>query len=97
MADVFKERIKSVRGDLTYEQFAKELTKSGIPFGKAIVWRYENENDLHPGFSFYYAVAKVFNINLNWLIAGEGPMNINYDDLGKKKDNKLGKVRKGSK
>lgn len=76
MDDVFKERIRLIRGDLTYEQFANELTKSGLPFGKALVWRYENEKDLHPGFAFFYAVAKVFQINLNWLITGDGAVKI---------------------
>lgn len=74
MVDVFKERVKMIRGELTYEQFAKELTKSGLPFGKAIVWRYENEEGLAPGFAFYYAVARIFQINLNWLITGDGQM-----------------------
>lgn len=74
MTDVFKDRIRIIRGDLTYDQFAKELSKSGLPFGKAIVWRYENEKDLHPGFAFFYAVAKIFKVNLNWLITGEGDL-----------------------
>lgn len=85
MSDVFKDRIRMIRGDLTYEQFAQELAKSGIPFGKAIVWRYENEKELHPGFGFFYAVAKIFNINLNWLITGDGDMKISEKTIRKRK------------
>lgn len=72
--DVFKDRIRQIRGELTYEQFAKELTKSGIPFGKGNIWRYEHDANLNPSFGFFYAVAKIFKVNLNWLITGEGEM-----------------------
>lgn len=86
--DVFKDRIRQIRGDLTYEQFGAELTKSGFPFAKGNLWKYENDDSLRPSFAFFYAVAKIFNINLNWLITGEGPMKINYNISDQKKDNK---------
>ncbi len=90
--DVFKNRIKQIRGDLTYEQFAQELTKSGMPFGKGNLWRYENEATLTPSFAFFYAVGKRFNVNLNWLIVGDGEMLMSDYILKSKK-----RVPKGSK
>jgi len=87
--DVFKDRIKKIRGDLTFEQFAQELSKSGIPFGKGNVWRYENDANLNPSFGFFYAVAKRLNVNLNWLITGDGPMFINYNSSKSEKSSKM--------
>lgn len=67
-----KDRIRKVRGDLSHEQFGIELSKSGYIFTKGNLWRYEHDDNLKPSFAFYFAVAKIFNINLNWLITGEG-------------------------
>jgi transcriptional regulator with XRE-family HTH domain len=72
LAMKINERIRKIRGDLSHEQFGIELSKSGYTFTKGNLWRYENDDDLKPSFAFYFAVAKIFNINLNWLITGEG-------------------------
>ncbi len=72
--DLLKDRIKRVRGVLTYEQFGKELSKSGFQFTKGNLWRYENDDDLKPSYNFFVAVRQVFKINLNWLIVGAGDM-----------------------
>lgn len=70
----FKDRVKLIRGELSYEQFGVELSKSGYPFKKGNLWRYENDSNLKPSYAFFYAVCKVLNVNLNWLILGEGNM-----------------------
>lgn len=67
-----KDKIKKIRGDLTYEQFGTELSKSGYAFTKGNLWRYEHDDNLKPSYNFYYAVALVFDVNLNWLIADQG-------------------------
>ncbi|HRE40604.1 MAG TPA: helix-turn-helix transcriptional regulator [Ignavibacteria bacterium] len=67
------ERIREVRTDnnLNYSQFARELSFSGINFEHSNIRKYEM-GEVLPSSYFYYAIQKIFEINLNWLICGIG-------------------------
>lgn len=65
--DTIGKRIKFIRGDKTQSCFAKEL---GIGNHTGIS---HYERDVYePGSSFLAALARIKNVNLNWLVTGDG-------------------------
>lgn len=71
------ERIKQIREKLGYSQreFAKLL---GIESGSYVGYEYGRRR---PPFILLDAISKQFNVNLNWLISGEGPMFLNEQNV----------------
>jgi len=60
------ERIKHIRGSLTQIQFCREL---GIYRNTLQTWE---ANKCFPDFESLLKLHKIFKININWLISGEG-------------------------
>ena len=71
-------RIKEVRIDknMTIRDFATSLSIEGKNIDRGNISRYENDL-ISPTFDFFYCLLKVFNVNLNWLICGNGEI---YND-----------------
>lgn len=61
-------RLKTIRGNKTQSRFSTEI---GIPL--TTLGRYERGENF-PDIEFIYNIAKKFNISLEWLISGIGPM-----------------------
>ena len=80
------DRIKIIRGSLTFEKFAEMLTKQGHTFDKGNLSKYE-KGKVKPSSDFYSAIAKI-GINVNWLLTGEGEMYAK-DCTGKKGDSAI--------
>ncbi len=70
LLDEFRRRLKETRHVLgmTQDEFAKELAVS-----KPTYVRYE-AGEMMPKAGFLTALINKFNVNLNWLLAGEGDM-----------------------
>lgn len=66
-------RLKEIRGDRTMESFASLLRST-----KQNISRYEKDFVL-PGVEFLTNLSKAENININWLLTGEGNMHSVYD------------------
>lgn len=61
-------RIKSVRGDISQDDFAARLGVS-----KAAIGSYER-NVSTPGSAFIISICEHFNVQHEWLLVGTGPM-----------------------
>jgi len=66
------DRIRVVRGELSFGQFAEKLSNQDYTVYKGNVRKYE-VGTVVPTTDFYVRIAKVFGISLNWLILGDGP------------------------
>ncbi|MGE5342692.1 MAG: helix-turn-helix domain-containing protein [Candidatus Omnitrophota bacterium] len=66
----FGARLKLIRQNLkmNQDQFSKELN-----FANTAISGFEN-GKYGPGFDFFYNIVKRFNVNLNFLLFGEGTM-----------------------
>lgn len=73
-------RLKFLRGEMNYVEFAKliETTRQNIT-------RYENE-EVIPGGEILSNICKKLNVNLNWLLTGEGEPYIKPEPLKKDKN-----------
>ena len=60
------ERIKYIRGSLTKTEFCREL---GIFRNTLQTWE---ANKVFPDFKSLLKLHKIFEVNINWLISGEG-------------------------
>lgn len=72
--DTFEDRFRSLRGDLTQEEFANRI---GIT--KQKVSNYE-KGIVKPTFDVFALMASRLKINLNWLITGKGDPYISNAD-----------------
>lgn len=70
-------RIAQVRGNKSLSQFARELSEvnKNINFEHSNIRKYE-AGDILPSTNFYIAVLKRYNVNINWLLTGEGDKKI---------------------
>jgi len=69
-------RLKTLRGDLTMDQYASRLGVS-----KTTVFNYE-KNRRAPDVTFLLKILEIHNnISPNWLLTGEGPINRDADQL----------------
>jgi transcriptional regulator with XRE-family HTH domain len=59
-------RIKQVRGGLSREDFAAKLS-----IDKSSIQRYENDENIPKG-DVLQKIHKQFNVNINWLLTGQG-------------------------
>ena len=75
------DRIKYIRKqfNLSVKEFAENLSRNKIKVDRGNVSRYENDL-IKPSFDFFYAMNKIYGVNLNWLITGEGSVFINEKD-----------------
>lgn len=74
------ERIREIRGNLSQNEFARRLNVS-----QSSVGRYEH--DSVPDANFLKAIYTEFEVNLNWLVSGEGPRFLNEkSNLGGRED-----------
>lgn len=71
-------KIKIIRGDLSLQKFADKLSRDGFTVYKGNIKKYEDEIIL-PSTQFYQSLVVAFNINLNWLLTGNGKMYIDND------------------
>ena len=60
------DRLKFIRGSLTKIEFARA---SGINRNTLLQWE---TNKLFPNFEKLQKIHKIFKVNINWLISGEG-------------------------
>ncbi len=60
------ERIKSIRGNLTQKEFAKQINAD-----QSTVQNWENKNKLPKG-DILQRIQEIFNVNINWLLTGDG-------------------------
>jgi len=69
-ADDFAGRVKAIRKEvkLLQEEFCKKLNISSTQLSKI-----EN-GKTKPGHGFYFNIVKEFDVNLDYLLFGEGPM-----------------------
>jgi transcriptional regulator with XRE-family HTH domain len=69
-ADEFAGRVKAIRKEvkLRQDEFCKKLDISSTQLSKI-----ENGKN-KPGHGFYYNIVREFNVNLDYLLFGEGPM-----------------------
>ena len=70
---MFTERLKQIRGNLSYRGFAELLSKYGYSIDAANISKYEKGKVL-PGTEFYMAVIRL-GYSVNWLLNGIGLMN----------------------
>lgn len=77
MKNEIKDRIKSLRGNLTQDEFAKYLG-----FHKSYISNYES-GKIKPTTEFYLSLATKLNVNLNWLITGNEYKFISSEDISK--------------
>ena len=71
----FKDRIKKVRGELTQKNFALRL---GVHEGT--IQLYEGGNI--PKGDILLRINRKFNINIHWLLTGQGPMRVEGVEYG---------------
>ena len=67
------DRIKKIRGSLSREEFALKL---GID--KSTIQRYENDDNIPKG-DILQQIHDEFNVNINWLLTGNGDPGISND------------------
>lgn len=60
------DRIKFIRGSLTQTQFARALNINRNTLGG---WE---TNKIFPNFEKLQKIHKIFKVNINWLLSGEG-------------------------
>lgn len=71
MSPGFSNRLVRIRNDKSQTEFADYL---GIE--QTHISRYENDK-AKPGFDFLKILSEKTNVNLNWLLTGEGDMYVN--------------------
>ena len=67
------ERIKHLKGNLSQKDFAEK-----IGAGSSAICAWENNESL-PGSKYLEAIHRVFGVDINWLLTGEGEPYINKD------------------
>lgn len=82
--------------EMNIKQFAERLSKFGKKIDRGNISRYIN-TDLKPSSDFYIAMSVILDVNINWLLTGEGkPYMSDYVEkrdafLSKKKTSKHSK------
>jgi transcriptional regulator with XRE-family HTH domain len=71
--DIIKKRLCEIRGKKTYEKFADDI---GI--ARTTYMRYEKGEA--PSFELLYKLCTKLNININWLLSGNGSKFISPQD-----------------
>lgn len=67
------ERIRFIRGKLSLERFGEILSKNSknVKFDSGHLSKFEREV-VYPSYNFFLALSEAFDVDMNWVITGQG-------------------------
>jgi hypothetical protein len=70
----FEDKLRIIINDLTLEEFANKISTTEQKFYKGDISKYL-KGSVKPTFKFFEVIQKMFNMDLNWLIADKKLIN----------------------